>query len=70
MANNRAAGADSLRGIGLVFFVRYVLDAVVLVLFYLVVPDVYALIAAALSITIAVKVSLLHVYVRKGGRFE
>jgi len=50
--------------------VRYVLDAVVLVLFYLVVPDVYALIAAALSITIAVKVSLLHVYVRKGGRFE
>ena len=70
MANNRAAGYDSLRGIGVVFFVRYLLDAAVLVLFYLIVRSGYALTAAALSVTVAVKASLLYVYARKGGKFE
>lgn len=70
MANNRAAGVEPLRGIGVVFFVRYVLDAAVLALFYLATRSVYGLIAAALSITLAVKASLFHVYARKGGKFE
>lgn len=70
MANNRAAGVDSLRGIGAVFFVRYVLDAAALILFYLIVRNVHSLVAAALSITAAVKASLFHVYARKGGKFE
>ncbi|MFB5084215.1 hypothetical protein H9Q17_08725, partial [Symbiobacterium thermophilum] len=48
----------------------YLLDAAALVLFYLIVRSGYALMAAALSITVAVKASLLYVYARKGGKFE
>jgi len=70
MANNRAAGVEPLRGIGLVFFVRYLLDAVALVILYLVIRSAAALVAAALSITVAVKVSLFTVFLRKGGKLE
>ncbi|MFO7273699.1 MAG: hypothetical protein DIU55_002375 [Bacillota bacterium] len=70
MANNRAAGVETLRGIGFVFFVRYLLDAAALVLFYVIVRSGYALTAAALSLTVAVKASLFHVYARKGGKLE
>ena len=70
MENNRAAGHESLRGIGLVFFLRYIIDAIALVLLYLVMESAGALVAAGISITVAVKVTLFTVYARKGGRFE
>lgn len=70
MANNRAAGEEPLRGIGLVFFVRYLLDAVALVILYVLTRSAPALVAAALSVTVAVKVSLFTVYLRKGGKLE
>ena len=70
MANNRTAGYDSLRGIGIVFFVRYLVDALALVMFYLMLRSGEALVAAGLSITVAAQVSLFAVYARKGGEFE
>lgn len=70
MARNRREGREPLQGIGGVFATRYFLDVVSLVLFYLVVRDGLGLVAAALSITVAVKISLYIVYVRKGGRFD
>ncbi|MEW8976958.1 MAG: hypothetical protein AB2385_01025 [Symbiobacterium sp.] len=70
MANNRTAGYDSLRGIGIVFFVRYLVDALALVMFYLMLRSGEALVAAGLSITVAAQVSLFAVYARKGGKFE
>lgn len=70
MENNRREGVEPLRGIGGVFFLRYGLDALGLVLLYLVMKSAAALVAAALSITVAVKVSLFIVYTRKGGRFD
>jgi hypothetical protein len=70
MENNRAAGIEPLRGIGLVFFVRYLLDAAALVILYLVTRSAPALVAAAVSITVAVKVSLFTVFLRKGGKLE
>lgn len=70
IAHNRRVGREPLNGIGGVFATRYFLDLISLVLFYLVVRDGLGLVAAALSITIAVKISLYVVYVRKGGRFE
>jgi hypothetical protein len=70
MENNREAGLETLKGIGGVFFLRYGLDALSLVILYLVMKSASALVAAALSITVAVKVSLFVVYTRKGGRFD
>lgn len=70
MENNRVAGVEPLRGIGLVFFVRYLTDAAVLVIMYLLIRSAAALVAAALSMTVAVKVSLFTVFLRKGGKPE
>lgn len=70
LANNQQAGVDPLRGIGVIFFLRYVLDGVGVVILYLVMKSAAALVAAALSITVAVKISLFVVYTRKGGRFD
>lgn len=70
METNRASGAEPLRGIGVVFFLRYLLDAIALVLLYLVTRSAPALVAAGISITVAVKVTLFMAYARKGGRFE
>lgn len=70
LEQNRQAGVEPLRGIGLVFFLRYFLDAVCLVIFYLMTLDALALVAATLSVTVAVKISLFVVYTRKGGRFD
>lgn len=70
MENNRRDGVEPLRGIGGVFFLRYGLDGLGLVLLYLVMKSPAALVAAALSITVAVKISLFMVYTRKGGRFD
>ena len=47
-----------------------VLGAIGLVILYLVMKSAAALVAAALSITVAVKISLFVVYMRKGGRFD
>jgi len=70
MEHNRRQGIELLKGIGVIFLIRYILDAVSLVAFVLVTRHAYAIVAAALSITVAVKISLLIVYTRKGGRFN
>jgi cephalosporin-C deacetylase-like acetyl esterase len=70
MAENRRNREEPLKGIGAVFFIRYALDAASLLVFALVVKDKWAIISAAISLTVAVKVSLMMVYARKGGRFE
>ncbi|MFZ5827433.1 MAG: hypothetical protein ACOY94_24290 [Bacillota bacterium] len=68
--DNRREGNEPLRGVGGVFFLRYGLDGLGLVILYLVMKSAAALVAAALSITVAVKISLYVVYMRKGGRFD
>lgn len=70
LAENRRNRVEPLRGIGTIFFLRYLIDGVTLVLFALIVKDGPAIAAAALSITVAVKISLYVVYVQKGGRFD
>ena len=70
MEENRRNGTEPLKGIGTIFFLRYVLDAASLFAFAFVVKDKWAIIAAAMSLTVAVKISLLLVYTRKGGRFD
>lgn len=69
MEERRKAGQEPLKGIGAIFFLRYVVDLISLILFWLLTHDRYGLIAAGLSITVAVKVSLFLVYRRKGGKF-
>lgn len=69
MEERQKAGEETLKGVGAVFFLRYLVDLIALILFWVLTHDKYGLIAAALSITIAVKVSLFIVYQRKGGRF-
>lgn len=70
LAENKRNGVDPLKGIGAVFFLRYVIDAAALLLFSLVTKHAWAITAAAVSLTIAVKISLFIVYSRKGGRFD
>lgn len=70
LAANRRAGVEILRGVGLIFFLRYILDAAALFAFGYLVKDKWAIIAAALSLTVAVKISLFIVYARKGGKFD
>lgn len=70
MAENSRAGVEPLKGVGAIFFLRYAMDAAFLFGFGYVVKDVWAIIAAAMSLTIAIKVSLLIVYTKKGGRFD
>lgn len=68
--NNRRNGEELLKGVGGVFLTRYLLDAVGLIVFALVTRHAYGIVAAALSITVAVKISLFIVYARKGGRID
>lgn len=70
MAENKRHGIDPLKGVGAIFFIRYVIDAASLFAFAFVVKEKWAIISAALSLTVAVKVSLFLVYARKGGRFD
>jgi hypothetical protein len=70
LKENQSAGVDPLRGIGQVFFLRYIIDACALFLFGLITRDAWAIVSAGLSLTMVVKISLLIVYTRKGGRFE
>jgi hypothetical protein len=56
IVRNRRVGREPLQGIGGVFVTRYLLDLVGLVLFYLVTRNALGLVAAALSITVAVKI--------------
>lgn len=70
MERNRRRGRDPLDGIGKVFLIRNVVDLVALFGFGFIVRDAWAIIAAALSVTVAVMISLFLVYRRKGGRFE
>lgn len=70
LADNRRIGAEPLKGIGAVFFVRYLLDAASLFAFGYAVRHSWAIISAGLSLTFAVKISLLIVYTRKGGKFD
>lgn len=67
---NRQHGGDPLKGVGMVFLLRYLVDAVALLVFTLVTRNAYGIVAAALSITIAVKISLFIIYARKGGRID
>ncbi len=62
-------GQEPLEGIGKIFFLRYAIDFMALILFWLLTRSAYGLIAVGLSITVAVKISLLIVYRRKGGKF-
>jgi hypothetical protein len=70
LEENRRRGRELLHGIGKVFFLRYAIDALALFGFGFAVRDAWAIIAATMSVTIAVKISLFLVYTRKGGRFE
>lgn len=70
MEENRRNGSEPLKGIGKIFFLRYGLDAIALLTFAYVTKDAYGITAAALSITVAVKISLLIAYSKKGGRFD
>jgi len=69
MDQNKKRGVEPLKGIGAVFLIRYLADLVLLFAFGFVVKRAWAILAAGLSLTVAVKVSLLMVYARKGGRF-
>lgn len=68
--NNKRKGEEPLNGVGGVFLIRYLLDAVALIVFALVTRHALGIVAAALSITVAVKISLFIVYARKGGRID
>ena len=70
IATNKKNGRDPFKGIGVVFFFRYMIDGATLLIFALVTRNGIAMTAAAISITIAVKVSLIIVYIRKGGRID
>jgi hypothetical protein len=67
---NRRRGEEPLKGVGGIFAFRYLLDAVGLVVFWFVTRSAYGIVAAALSITVAVKISLFIIYARKGGRID
>jgi hypothetical protein len=68
--DNKRKGEEPLKGVGGVFAFRYLVDIVGLVLFALVTRDGLGIVAAALSITVVVKISLLVTYARKGGRID
>lgn len=70
MEENRRGGLEPLKGIGSVFIIRYAIDAASLFIFAFLIKHTWAIIAAALSLTAAVKISLFMVYARKGGKFE
>lgn len=67
---NHRAGREPLKGVGGIFLLRYLLDAVALLLFAFIVRDTWAIISSAVSLTIAVKISLFIAFARKGGRFD
>jgi len=69
MDDNRRSGKEPLRGVGLVFFIRYMIDALALFVYGYIVRDPWPIIAAGFSLTVAVKISLFIVYARKGGKF-
>jgi hypothetical protein len=70
LVENQRNGFEALRGIGTIFFLRYMIDGISLLTFAFVVKDGLAITAAAISLTIVVKISLFVVYARKGGRFD
>lgn len=70
MDQNKRLGAEPLKGIGAIFLARYVVDAIALFAFGYIVKDTWAIVGSGISVTVAVKVSLLIVYSRKGGRFD
>jgi ABC-type microcin C transport system permease subunit YejE len=68
LEENKRRGLEPLKGIGTVFLLRYVIDAALLLLFGLITKHTWAIISAALSLTLAVKISLFMVYMSKGGK--
>jgi hypothetical protein len=68
IGENKRRGFELLKGIGTVFFLRYVIDAASLLLFGLITKHTWAIISATLSLTLAVKISLFMVYMSKGGK--
>lgn len=70
MEENRRNGQEPLKGIGGVFLTRFLVDVVGLILFALVTRHGLGIVAACLSVTIAVKISLFVTYARKGGRID
>lgn len=69
MDDNRRSRKEPLQGIGLVFFIRYIVDALALFIYGYIVKEPWPIIAAGFSLTVAVKISLFIVYARKGGKF-
>lgn len=61
-------GGEPVRAVGAVFFFRLLADGLALVAWWVLTADPYSLIAAALSTTIAVKISLFLVLRRTGGK--
>lgn len=70
ISRNQRAGREMLHGINLVFLYRYVVDAAALVFVAIITRKMWAVVAVAIAIVISVKVSLLIVYKRKGGRLN
>lgn len=67
---NRRRGIELLKGVGGIFLLRYLIDGVGLLVFALITRHGPGIVAAAISITVAVKISLIYVYTKKGGRIE
>lgn len=70
LRENKRRGVEPLKGVGGIFFVRLAMDAVSIGSFAYAVRHTWAIIAAGISLTVAVKISLFIVYSRKGGRFD
>lgn len=70
LEENRRKGQEPLKGVGGIFLFRYLIDLVGLVLFALVTRHGLGIVAAGISITLVVKISLLVTYARKGGRID
>lgn len=64
------SGRDPAEALGVMFLLRLLVDAGALFLWWGVVRDTWSLVAAAVSITVAVKVSLWIAFREKGGKFE
>lgn len=65
----RSRGEEPLRSLAGVFFFRYLFDFVALLLHWFIFKNKIGLVVVGISITVAVKISLLMVYRQKGGRF-
>lgn len=70
MRRAKERGREPIAGLGTVFLIRLMADALALVLFWALTRDALGLVAAGISLTVAVQLSLWIVLRRKGGRLE